>query len=122
MTGLPLNWQLTDLGARFVRNARTATSYRFYALAGGPPARPGLVRTETAGAEIALEIWSLPKTALGTFIQGVPSPLGIGSVELSDGSWVKGFICEAIGSDGATDISHLGDWRAFLSSQTVPAE
>ncbi|MEO0679413.1 MAG: allophanate hydrolase [Pseudomonadota bacterium] len=116
MKGLPLNRQLTDLGARFVRAARTAPRYRFYALPGGPPERPGLVRAEGGGA-VALEVWALPKTALGAFMQGIPAPLGIGSVELSDGAWVKGFICEAEGARDATDITHLGDWRAFLAKE-----
>lgn len=115
MTGLPLNTQLTDLGATFVRNAKTASKYRFYALAGGPPARPGLIRSETAHASaIALEIWSVPKIAVGAFLENIPAPLGIGSIELSDGAWVKGFLCEKAGIDGATDISHFGDWRKFL--------
>ncbi|MEL6210737.1 MAG: allophanate hydrolase, partial [Pseudomonadota bacterium] len=112
--------QLTELGGRFVRHARTAPAYRFYALAGGPPARPGLVRTASpGGASIALEVWSLPKATVGTFIEGIPAPLGIGSVALSDGTQVKGFICEASGAEGGTDITHLGDWRVFL--EKVPA-
>ncbi|MEM9043633.1 MAG: allophanate hydrolase [Pseudomonadota bacterium] len=118
MSGLPLNWQLTTLGGRFVRQAKTAPSYRFYALAGGPPARPGLVRGGQ-GASVALEIWSLPKPALGAFVEGIPAPLGIGSVELSDGSWVKGFLCESAGTKGATEISHLGDWRAYLQLESA---
>ena len=44
MRGLPLNHQLVDRGARFVRATRTALRYRLYALPGGPPARPGMVR------------------------------------------------------------------------------
>ncbi|MBX2854339.1 MAG: allophanate hydrolase [Rhodobacteraceae bacterium] len=120
MTGLPLNWQLTELGGRFARKAETAAAYRFYALAGGPPARPGLVRSDEPGAaSIALEIWSLPKTALGAFIESIPAPLGIGSIELSSGSWVKGFLCEASGVKGASEISHLADWRTFLTSESV---
>jgi allophanate hydrolase len=122
MTDLPLNWQLTDLGATFLRKASTSANYKFYALAGGPPARPGLVRIDGADSgAIALEIWSLPKTAFGTFMAGIPAPLGIGTVELSDGSSVKGFICEADGTKGATDITNLGDWRSFLAQQDVPA-
>lgn len=116
MTGLSLNWQLTDLGGRIVRKAETAPSYHFYALAGGPPARPGLVRADQ-GASVALEIWALPKSALGAFIEGVPPPLGIGSIELADGSWVKGFLCESAGIHGATDITHLADWRAYLQAE-----
>lgn len=116
MSDLPLNWQLTDLGATFVRKAATSANYRFYALAGGPPARPGLVKSEGAGCgAVALEVWSLPKSAFGAFMAGIPAPLGIGTVELSDGSLVKGFICEASGTTGATDITAIGDWRAFLA-------
>lgn len=122
MTGLPLNWQLMDLGAKFVRKTQTAPDYKFYALAGGPPARPGLVRAEgpDTGA-VAVEVWSLPKAGFGTFMAGIPAPLGIGTIALSDGSTVKGFICEANGVKGATDITQLGDWRVFLAQEAVTA-
>ncbi len=117
MSGLPLNGQLTDRGGMFLRKARTAPQYQFYALAGGPPARPGLVRSrsEAPQASIALEIWALPKSELGSFVEGIPAPLGIGSIELADGSWVKGFLCEASGLQGATDITGMGDWRSYLA-------
>jgi allophanate hydrolase len=122
MTGLPLNWQLTDLGATFVRKAQTTAEYKFFALAGGPPARPGLVRSDAANAgSVAVEIWSLPKVGFGTFMAGIPAPLGIGTVALSDGASVKGFICEASGIKGATDITNLGDWRAYLAQGGVLA-
>ncbi|MHC0053826.1 allophanate hydrolase [Actibacterium sp. D379-3] len=117
MSGLPLNWQLTDRGGRFLRRAETAPSYRFYALAGGPPQRPGLVRRAPGtGHSIGMEIWDLPMDQVGGFLAGIPAPLGIGSVELADGDWVKGFICEAAGTEGAQDISALGDWRAYLAN------
>ncbi|WP_299649864.1 allophanate hydrolase [uncultured Tateyamaria sp.] len=122
MTGLPLNWQLTDLNARFVRTATTSADYRFYALADGPPARPGLVRDKGPNAgSIALEIWDVPTSAFGTFMAGIPAPLGIGTIHLSDGSTVKGFLCEHAGLEGATDITELGDWRRFLAKSSVPA-
>ena len=122
MMGLPLNWQLTDLGATFVRAAHSAAQYKFYALAGGPPDRPGMVRSDGPDiGSVALEIWSLPKSGFGTFMAGIPAPLGIGTVELSDGASVKGFICEASGTKGATDITALGDWRAYLAKTSVPA-
>jgi allophanate hydrolase len=122
MADLPLNWQLTDLGATFVRTAETSACYKFYALAGGPPARPALIRDETAGCSaIALEVWSLPKAAFGAFMVGIPAPLGIGTIELSDGAVVKGFVCEASGIKGATDITRLGNWRSFLAQQEMTA-
>lgn len=118
MADLPLNWQLTERGGQFVRTARSSDRYKFFALAGGPPERPGLVRTEESGGEpIGLEIWSLPLDQIGSFLTGIPAPLGLGSVELEDGSFVKGFICEACGASGARDISEFGDWRSYLSRQ-----
>jgi allophanate hydrolase len=119
MSGLPLNWQLTDRGGVFVQDARTSDAYRFYALAGGPPARPGLTRgTPGSGAEIALELWSLPFEQVGSFLSGIPAPLGIGTIELSDGSQVQGFLCESIATDDALDITHSGDWRTHISSSS----
>lgn len=116
MSGLALNWQLTDRGGQFLRTARTSEHYSFYALPGGPPERPGLVRTGAVRAQsVAVEIWSLPMDQVGGFLAGIPSPLGLGTVELMDGSTVKGFICEASGIAGARDISDIGDWRAYLA-------
>lgn len=115
MSGLPLNHQLTELGGRFLKATSTAPCYSFHALAGGPPVRPGLVRRQTGGARIALELWSLPKTALGHLMCQIPAPLGLGSIELEDGSRVTGFLCEAAGTLGATEITSAGGWRQYLS-------
>jgi allophanate hydrolase len=115
MSGLPLNGELTSRGARFLRATRTAPGYALYALPGGPPFRPGLCRSDDGqGQSIALELWALPKTAMGDFMAGIPAPLAIGTVEIADGSQVKGFLCETIGLGGAEDITALGGWRAFL--------
>jgi allophanate hydrolase len=119
MTGLPLNYQLTDLGGRFLRTAQTADSYSFHALAGGPPERPGLIRKAPGtGAAIDIEIWNLPASALGTFISRIPAPLAIGTIDLADGTEVKGFVCEESGVEGGTDITAFGGWRAWLASGT----
>jgi allophanate hydrolase len=117
LTGLPLNGQLTSLGATFVRAARTSDAYRLYRLAGGPPLRPGLMRgAKGSGAAIALEIWALPSTSVGAFLKQIPPPLGLGTVELDNETAVKGFICEATGLVGAEDITSHGGWRAYLST------
>jgi allophanate hydrolase len=121
MAGLPLNRELTTRGGRLLRACRTAPSYRLHALAGGPPFRPGLVRQTSRGASIALEVWALPRERFGDFIAGVPSPLAIGTVDLEDGSSVKGFLCEAAGLAGAADITDLGGWRAYLAAKAKPA-
>ncbi len=114
MAGLPLNPQLTSRGATFLRATTTNADYEFFALPGGPPHRPGLVRIQAGqGREIAVEIWDMPIAALGSFLAGIPSPLGLGTVHLADGSTVLGFLCESIATQGATDITELGDWRLY---------
>ncbi|MBT5332183.1 MAG: allophanate hydrolase [Porticoccaceae bacterium] len=113
MSGLPLNWQLKQLEGQYLQDASTAEKYSLYALDGGPPARPGLVRNETEGSSIDVEIWSLPTNEVGNFLSRIPSPLGLGKVELEDGRWVTGFICEPWGLKGAEDITHLKSWRNY---------
>lgn len=116
MTGLPLNSQLTERGAVLIERTRTAAAYRFYALTGGPPFRPGLVRVANGGASVEVEVWSIPTEHFGSFVAGIPSPLGIGKVELADGTQVSGFLCESHAIANAQDITHLGSWRAYIAS------
>ncbi len=116
MQGLPLNLQLVALGGEFVLATTTSPNYQLFKLNGFNPARPGLLRVAENGAEIALEIWQLPIENYGKFVASVPSPLGFGTISLIDNSTVQGFVCEAYATQNATDISHLGGWRAFLAS------
>ena len=116
LTGQPLNRQLTDLNAKLEVATTTSCDYRLYALSNTAPAKPGLVRSHD-GAKIPVEVWLLDDAAFGRFCAMVPAPLGIGNVELTDGSWVKGFICEQIAIEDATDITAHGGWKAYLSSQ-----
>jgi allophanate hydrolase len=114
MEGLALNHQLRDRGGYFMQRTHTSPSYRLFALPGGPPHRPGLVRVSSGGAAIDIEIWALPTEQLGSFVAGIPEPLGIGKVELKTGALVSGFICEAYAASGAADITGFGGWRAYL--------
>jgi allophanate hydrolase len=114
LSGLPLNAQLTERGAWLLESTRTAPSYRLYALAGGPPYRPGLVRAQH-GASIEVEVWALPREQVGGFLQLIPAPLGLGKLELQDGRWVSGFICEPYALDGARDITRSGGWRHYIA-------
>ncbi|MEJ1964244.1 MAG: allophanate hydrolase [Gammaproteobacteria bacterium] len=117
MEGLPLNHQLGTRGATFVQRTRTVPSYRFYALPGGPPLRPGMVRVPSGGASIDVEVWSVPAAHFGSFVAGIPAPLGIGKVDLEDGQQVSGFLCEAHAVEGASDITALGGWRQYLRTR-----
>ena len=115
LSGQPLNHQLVGRGAHLVRSTRTARSYRLYALQGTSPPKPGLVRVDGNGASIEVEVWELTHQAFGSFVAEVPAPLVIGTVELEDGSTVKGFLCEPRALEGARDITAHGGWRAFQS-------
>jgi allophanate hydrolase len=117
MSGMALNGELTGRGGRFLKSGETSDAYALYALAGGPPKRPGLVRgAPGSGSHIELEIWALPAAEVGGFLAGIPAPLGLGTIELADGTSVTGFICEAVGTEGAENISHLGSWRKFMAN------
>ncbi|WP_375463545.1 allophanate hydrolase [uncultured Methylobacterium sp.] len=116
LSGLPLNGELTGLGARFLRSVPTAPDYALYALPGGPLQRPGLLRVAAGtGAAIETEVWALPPAAFGGFVAAIPAPLGIGTLRLADGTSPKGFLVEAAGIAGAEEISRFGGWRGFLA-------
>jgi allophanate hydrolase len=114
MEGLPLHGQLSSRRARLKARTHTAPLYRLYALPGGPPRRPGLLRVASGGRAIEVEVWSVPAAAFGSFVDGIPSPLGFGRVQLADGSSACGFLCEALAVTDAEDISRFGGWRAWL--------
>lgn len=117
LTGMPLNIQLQERGARFVEATTTAACYRLFALPDTQPPKPGLIRTALQkGAEILVELWDVPAQHFGSFVALVPAPLGIGTLTLHDGREVKGFICEGCAVENARDITHLGGWRAYVES------
>ena len=111
MAGLPLNGQVTALGGRFLRVARTAPGYRLFALG----SRPGLVRARPGeeGGQVSGEVWALPTTGVGALLAQVLPPLGFGTVQLEDGPCL-GFLAEAAGVARTLEITSVGGWRAFL--------
>ena len=118
LSGMPLNRELVDCGARFIEATTTADDYRLYALASAHPAKPGLLRVASgAGAAIEIEIWALPAEGFGRFVAAIPFPLSIGTLVLADGRPVKGFLVEAESIQGARDITTFGGWRVFVAEQ-----
>ncbi len=117
LSGQPLNWQLTQRGGRLLRSCKTSPNYRFYALKNTTPPKPGLVRDPGFnGPGIDVEVWALPANTVGTFVDGVPQPLCIGTLELEDGSSAKGFLVEQAAAEDALDITELGGWRSYIAS------
>ena len=116
LSGMPLNHQLTERDATLIKACKTTESYRLYALAGGPPYRPGLIKVNENGVAIDVEVWRMPLENFGSFMLGIPHPLGIGKAKLDDGSEVNSFICEAFAISDAKDITSFGNWRNYIKS------
>ena len=116
LSGMPLNEQLTACEASLVKATKTAAAYRLYALAGGPPLRPGLIKDEGNGRAIEVEVWRMPLHRFGEFVAGIPQPLGIGKALLEDGAEVSSFICEAHAIKDARDITDFGGWRRYMAA------
>lgn len=110
MRGFPLEPQMKAHGAAFVKEAKTASKYKLYRLPTSP-AKPGLVKQEKGGSAIELEIWEMPLAAFGRFAALIPAPLGIGKVELADGTEVPGFVCEGYAAADTEDVTFAGSWR-----------
>jgi hypothetical protein len=113
---MPLHHQLVERQCRLVARTRTAPCYRLYALPGTVPPKPGLARVAQGGAAIEVEVYDMPHAQVGSFLATIASPLGLGTLELDGGAWVKGFICEPAALDGALDITRHGGWRAYRAA------
>jgi hypothetical protein len=118
LSGFPLNKDLLTLGASLSKRTTTAPQYKLYELQGTTPAKPGLVRDLQSGSSIEVEIWTVPLGNVGVFLSTIASPLGLGTIELEDGRWVKSFICEPYGLEGAKDVTAYGGWRKYKASCT----
>jgi gamma-glutamylcyclotransferase (GGCT)/AIG2-like uncharacterized protein YtfP len=118
MRGLELNGNLLAAGARFVREARTAPSYRLWSI---DDRHPAMIRVRAGGAAIALEVWAVPAAGLATILQQEPPGLCIGKVRLADGEEVLGVVGEPALCEGMREITAYGGWRAYLAARSQSA-
>ncbi|MBH0779140.1 allophanate hydrolase [Nocardia bovistercoris] len=117
LRGQPLHWQLEEVGARFAGAVTTTDAYRLTALDTVPP-KPGLVRHGAGlGAPIRGELFLVSRAGLGGFLAGLPAPMGLAPIELSDGRAVIGFACAYDAGRAGTDITAFGGWKAYLQRQ-----
>ncbi|PKQ25665.1 MAG: allophanate hydrolase [Actinobacteria bacterium HGW-Actinobacteria-4] len=116
LRGQPLHSSLLAWGAAFVRDAATVPEYALFALPGTTPPKPGLVRVGDGGSSIAVEVYAVPVASVGSLLATIENPLGLGQVLLGDGSQPHGFLCEALATASASDISSHGGWRAYLAA------
>ncbi|MFJ4674302.1 allophanate hydrolase [Kitasatospora sp. NPDC088783] len=118
--GQPLNHHLTDPGARYAGPVRTAPAYRLTALPTTPP-KPGLVHVgPDGGGTVTGERWTLSPAALGRFLADLPAPMSLGRIQLDDATWVLGFQCDPHTAATGPDITHHGDWLAYLATRPHP--
>lgn len=119
LSGFPLNKDLVSRGATLVTATTTAPCYQLFALQKMDPnavSKPGLKRVADGGEPIEVEVWNMPAKEMSSFLGTVATPLGIGSIELKDGQWVHGFICEPIGLENAEDVTSFSGWRGYSQS------
>ena len=114
MRGLELNGNLLAVGASFVREARTAPSYRLWSI---DDRHPAMVRVAAGGVSVAVEVWSVPAAGLASILMQEPPGLSIGKVRLEDGEEVLGVLGEPALCEGQCEITSFGGWRAYLASR-----
>jgi gamma-glutamylcyclotransferase (GGCT)/AIG2-like uncharacterized protein YtfP len=114
MRGLELNANLVSAGAEFIRETATAPVYRLWSIGDRHPA---MMRSETGGASIAVEVWSVPTEGLAAILQSEPAGLCIGKVRLVDGTEVLGVLGEPVLCEGQLEITSYNGWRSYIGRE-----
>jgi len=112
MRGLELNPNLLAVGATFVRETTTEPAYRLWSI---NDRHPAMVRVDTGGVAVAVEIWAVPPAGLASILLKEPPGLSIGKVKLADGMEVLGVLGEPLLCEGQTEITRFGGWRQYIA-------
>lgn len=116
MRGLPLEKNLLDAGAVFLREAATAPCYRLWSIDDNNPAMLRVSPDDPRAVSVAVEVWQVPAAGLASVLMKEPEGLSVGKVTLSDGEVVLGVIGEAELVRGRKEISSYGGWRRYIAS------
>lgn len=116
--GLPLQYQLDQVGARFLRADTTSADYRMHLVPGAIP-RPAVTQVASDGRALPCEVWRVSPVGLASLLQLVAAPLALGPVLLGDDTTVLGFVGGAQAGQ-FTDITDAGGWRAYCATVEVP--
>lgn len=116
MRGLPLEKNLLDAGAFFLREAATAPCYRLWSINDNNPAMLRVDPADPQAVSVAVEVWQVPAARLASVLMKEPEGLSVGKVTLSDGEVVLGVIGEPELVRGQKAISSYGGWRSYIAS------
>ena len=116
MRGLPLEKNLLDAGAAFLREAATAPCYRLWSINDNNPAMLRVDPADPQAVSVAVEVWQVPAAGLASVLMKAPEGLSVGKVTLSDGEVVLGVIGEPELVRGQKEISSYGGWRSYIAS------
>lgn len=114
MRELELKPNLLAVGASFVREARTASTYRRWSITDRHPA---MIRVAAEDAAIAVEVWAVPAAGLATILMHEPPGLCIGKMQLSDGKETLGVLGEPVLCEGTREITEYGGWRGHIAGR-----
>ncbi|MEO6088101.1 MAG: gamma-glutamylcyclotransferase [Umezawaea sp.] len=116
MRGGPLHHQLQ--GTPLICTAHSAPKYRYFSVGDRFPAMHGSGTGSVVG-----EVYDLPLTILRDhLLPAEPPELEIGVIELTNGSACLATVLRHnfITSPDLVDITHIGDWRAYLNRGNQP--
>ena len=116
MRGLPLEKNLLDAGAFFLREAATAPCYRLWSINDNNPAMLRVDPADPQAVSVAVEVWQVPAAGLASVLMKEPEGLSVGKVTLSDGEVVLGVIGEPELVRGQQEISSYGGCRSYIAS------
>ncbi|MFJ6676774.1 gamma-glutamylcyclotransferase [Actinosynnema sp. NPDC091369] len=117
MRGGPLHHQLR--GTPLLRAARSTPGYRYFSVGDRFPAMHA-----SGSGRVVGELYDVPLTVLRDhLLPAEPPQLELGVVELEDGSAALATVLRHayLDSPELTDITALGDWRAYLAGGQAPS-
>ncbi len=112
MRGLELNKNLLEVGAKFIREAKTKKCYKLFSI---NDIHPAMYREDNEGGnEISLEIWELNGDGLASVLTNEPPGLCVGKVQLDDGTTVLGVLGEQHIFKDQKEITSFGGWKEYI--------
>ncbi len=112
MRGLEHNKNLLEVGAKFIREAKTEKCYRLFSI---NDIHPAMYREANGGGnEICLEIWELDGDGLASVLINEPPGLCVGKVQLDDGTTILGVLGEQHIYKDKKEITSFGGWKEYI--------